>query len=414
MLNAVSTTKIGMIGLGSRGRSLMGELLGIEQVKIAAICDPVEESLKRGQDQVVAAGYAQPVGYADYQDLLARGDVDGVVIASSWTTHMEIAIAAMRAGVVPGMEVGGASSLQECWDLVRTSEQTGVPCMLLENCCYGRNEMMVLNMAKQGVFGELIHCQCGYEHDLRKMIVTGEPWHYRFYNHLRRNGDVYPTHGLGPMANVLDINRGNQFLTLTSMSSKSRGLREWAKNNLGEDHHLAKTEFAIGDIVTTMIKCARGETIVIVHDTSLPRPYSRHKRVQGTKGLYMEDNASIYLEGRSSEHTWDPLDSYREQYEHPLWQEFVKKGVRGDHGGMDYLCLSAFVESIRNQTPPPIDVYDAAAWMAITVLSEQSVALGSQPMSFPDFTNGKWIERIAGPATKYSLDQVDPSLYELD
>lgn len=404
--------RLGLIGSGGRGRGLLRNLLAMDDVAVTAVSDPVERSLQLGLDEVTAAGRPEAAGYADYRELLARGDLDGVIIATSWSTHIEIAIAAMRAGKVPGMEVGGASSLQECWDLVRASEETGIPCMLLENCCYGRNEMMLLHMVKLGLFGELVHCQCGYQHDLRKEIITGEPWHYRFYHHLRRNGDVYPTHGLGPMAKCLDIHRGNRFMTLVSMASKSRGLREWAETRLGPDHHLARTEFALGDIVTSMIKCARGETIVIVHDTSLPRPYSRHKRVQGTKGIYMEDNASIHLEGKSPDHMWEPLQSYRAQYEHPLWKEYEEQGIRGGHGGVDYLCLRALVESIGNKTPPPIDVYDAAAWMAVTVLSEQSVALGGQPVSFPDFTNGKWVERTAGQAGKYSLDQVDPGQFQ--
>jgi predicted dehydrogenase len=404
--------RLGVIGLGGRGTGLLSTLLDMEDVEIPAVCELYDDRLQAGMEQVAASGRKKAEGYKDYMDLLARDDIEGVIIPSSWTSHAEIAIAAMKAGKYAGPEVGGASSLEECWELVKTSEKTGMPCMMLENCCYGRNEMAILNMVKKDMLGELIHCQGGYEHDLRDEVAMGkENRHYRIHNYLNRNGDVYPTHELGPIAKFLKINRGNRFLALTSMSSKSRGLHEWAADNLGKEHILANTEFAQGDIVTTMIKCAHGETILLIHDTTLPRPYSRGGRVQGTKGLWMEDNNSIYIQGRSPEHTWESFDKYREEYEHPLWKEYVKLGVRGGHDGMDYLCLRAFVESIKAKIPTPIDVYDTAAWMAVTALSEQSVAKGSSPVSFPDFTNGKWINRNLGPASKYSLEVVDETLF---
>jgi len=404
---------LGVIGLGHRGISLLRNLLEMEDVDVPAVCDLYEDRMRQGVELVEASGRRKPEGYQDYKELLSRDDIDAVIIPSSWTSHAEIAIAAMKAGKYAAPEVGGVNSLEECWELVRTSEQTGMPCMLLENCCYGRHEMTVLNMVKQGLFGELIHCQCGYEHDLREEVARGiENRHYRIHHYLRRNGEVYPTHGLGPIAKCLGINRGNRFMTLTSMASKARGLREWIVNRLGEEHPLARADFALGDIVTTMIKCANGETILLVHDTTLPRPYSRGQRVQGTRGIWMEDNNSIYIEGRSPGHKWEPFDNYWEEFEHPLWKEYRKLGVRRGHGGMDYLVLRAFVESVKQRTDTPIDVYDTAAWMAVTVLSEQSVALGGQPVAFPDFTNGKWINRAPGPAGKYSLDAVDESLFE--
>lgn len=403
--NAVA--KLGVIGLGGRGRGLLECLLGMEDVEITAICDQYEERLELGLEIVQKSGRTLADGYSDYKKLLAREDLQGVIIATTWVTHAEIAIAAMKAGKYAGIEVGGAASLEECWELVRTSEQTGMPCMLLENCCYGREELAVLNMVKQGLLGELIHCQCGYEHDLRDEVALGEQRkHNRYHNYLNRNGELYPIHGLGPISKVLDINRGNRLLTLTSMSSKARGIQHLATEKFGETDPLAKINFAQGDIVTTMIKCAGGETIHIIHDTTLPRPYSRAGRVQGTKGIWMEDNNSIHIEGRSPEHQWESFDEYREQYEHPIWKQYLDEGVRGGHGGMDYLVLRAFAESVMNQTQTPIDVYDTAVWMAITVLSEDSVALGSAPVAIPDFTKGKWISREAGPVSYYSLDAV--------
>lgn len=405
--------KLGVIGLGGRSRSLIRNMLAMEDVEIAAICDVHEDRRQLALGLFGEANRPNPDVYADHRRLLDRDDIEGVLIPTSWTSHVRLAIETMKAGKYAACEVGAVASLEECWELVRTSEQTGMPCMLLENCNYGRDEMAVLNMVKQGLFGELVHLQCGYEHDLRNSLGNGiENKHYRIRHYMNRNGDNYPTHGLGPAAKCLNINRGNQFLTLASMSSKARGLREWAIEHHGPDHLLAKTALTQGDIVTTMIKCAHGETIVITLDTTLPRPYSRAGRVQGTRGLWMEDNNSIHIEGMSPEHKWESFDEYRERYEHPLWKIFIQEGVRGGHGGMDYLCLRAFAESIARKTAPPIDVYDAAAWMAVSVLSEQSIARGSQPVDFPDFTGGAWIDREPGAKSRFSLDEVDASLFD--
>lgn len=395
---------VGVIGLGHRGRSLMGLLLDMDDVAVVAVSDKYEDRRGLAIEEAQAAGHPAPEAYAEYGDLLARADVDAVVIASSWTSHTEIAIAAMKAGKYVGSEVGGAASLEECWRLVRTAEETGMQTMLLENCCYGRDELAVLNMVRQGLFGELVHCQGAYGHDIRDEVSSGfEKRHYRLNNYLHRSGDVYPTHGLGPAAKCLNINRGNRFIALSSMASKARGLNLWAAEHLGADHPSAKANFAVGDIVTTMIRCAEGETILLTHDTSLPRPYSRGQRVQGTKGLWMEDGNVIHLEGTSPSHEWESFDSYRQRYEHPIWGEYLDAGVRGGHGGMDYLCLRALLESVAERQAPPIDVYDMAAWMAVTALSEQSVHLGGSAVTFPDFTNGKWIDRGQAPDGHYAL-----------
>jgi len=290
--------------------------------------------------------------------------------------------------------------------------------MLLENCCYDRKEMAIYNMVKQGLFGEIIHMQGGYQHDLRDEISLGrENRHGRLYNFQMRNGELYPTHQLGPISKVLGINRGNRYISVCSMASKSRGLNEWIKENKGEDYDLADYSFNQGDIVTTMLRCANGETVVLTHDCSLPRHYSRAYRVQGTKGIYMEDGNSIYLEGRTKHeegdwmHTPENFDDYIEEFEHPLWKKYREDGVHAGHGGMDYLVLSAFAESVRLDAKPPIDVYDAAVWMAVTCLSEQSIAIGGAPVPFPDFTNGMWIDREPYRRGKYCLDEVCEDCY---
>lgn len=231
-----------------------------------------------------------------------------------------------------------------------------------------------------------------------------------------RNADLYPTHEIGPISKYLNINRGNRFLTLTSTASKSRGLDIRAANAYGE-HSPIWHRHALGDIVTTVIKCANGETVTISHDTSLPRPYSRGNAVHGTKGIWMELNHSMYFQPENFtteaaadesteivEHKWENADKYIEKYQHPIWDRFLHDGVTGGHGGMDWLVLSAFVYSVRHRIGLPIDVYDSATWLAITCLSEESIAKGSMPVSVPDFTDGAWIHRDPMPQSPYSLD----------
>lgn len=402
--NGDSKVRLGVIGLGRRGKALLKELSAMPDVEIRAVSSRNEVRMEEGIRILEEAGRPRPDGYAAYAELLARDDIEGVVIAADWSSNAEIAIRAMKAGKYAGFEVCGAASLEQCWELTRTSEETGVPCMMLENCCYGRTEMALLHMVRQGMFGELIHCQGGYQHDLRAQVAQGmESGHYRLPQYLNRNGDLYPTHGLGPLAKILDINKGNRLTALTAMSSKSRGVHSWAQQHLGPDHPVSKAAIAQGDIVTTMIRCSRGETILLTLDTTLPRPYSRGGRVQGTKGVWMEDKDSIYLEGTSADHAWEPFGPYLEKHDHPLWKEYAQFGIRGEHGGIDYLCLRGFIESVRTKTQTPIDVYDAAAWMAVTVLSEQSVALGGAPVAIPDFTSGKWIQRTRDAGGRYAL-----------
>ncbi|MDG0808144.1 Gfo/Idh/MocA family protein [Cohnella rhizosphaerae] len=325
-----ANVRIGVIGLGQRGKSLFALLREMDGVEVAAVSDLYEDRLRQAAADAQSASHPVPALYQNYKELLAREDIEAVIVASSWTSHAEIAIAAMRAGKYVGSEVGGAASIEECWELVRTSEATGVPCMLLENCCYGRSEMAVLNMVRQGLFGELIHCRGGYLHDLREEVATGiENRHYRIHNYLNRNGDLYPTHGLGLPAACLNINRGNRIVSVASIASKARGINAWASENLGPEHRAARSPIELGDIVTTMMKCAHGETILLTHDTSLPRPYSRAGQVQGTKGVWMEDGNAIYIDGASPAHEWEPFDSYLERYEHPVWRRFFEGRRQG-------------------------------------------------------------------------------------
>ena len=394
---------IGIIGLGGRGYGLLtGVILHMDDIHVVGVCDCYEDRAQNAADQVEKVKGNRPFITQDYKALIALEEVDAVIVSSAWTGHIEIMIECMKAGKPVGTEVGGAYSIEECWKLVRAYEETGVPCMLLENCCYGREEMMAMNMVKQGIFGEIVHCSGGYQHDLRDEIAFGsENRHYRLQNYIHRNCENYPTHELGPIAQILDINRGNRMVSLVSMASKARGLKEYIKNHKSDDQMLMQTDFAQGDVITTTIKCARGETIVLTLDTTLPRAYSRGFRVQGTKGMFMEDNMSLFIDGEHNAYDfnwkeqWNNIEKYREQYEHPVWKKFMQDGVKGGHGGMDWLVLRAFFDCVEKNEKMPIDVYDTVAWMAISALSEESIAMGGQVVPIPDFTNGKWITRKA-------------------
>ena len=404
----MDSVRVAVVGVSGRGRGLLGLLLGMPDVEVVGVSDLYEDRLARAKQDVIEKRGNTPMASTDFRRLLEMKELDAVITPSSWTSHADVCIASMDAGKYAATEVGGATSVEQCWELVRTSERTKKPCMLLENCCYGREELTIFNMVKQGLFGELVHAEGGYQHDLRDEICNGrENRHYRLANYSNRNGEVYPTHELGPIAKCLNINRGNRMLTLTATASKARGLHEWIKNHRGEEYDLFNRQFTMGDVVTTVIKCAHGETITLTHDTSLPRPYSRGNRIEGTKGIWMEDKYAVYLEGVSPKaDVWDSLNNYYEKYEHPLWKWYRTEGVKGGHGGMDYLVLRAYVEAVKAGTQTPIDVYDTAAWMAVTCLSEDSVAMGSMPVAIPDFTNGKWFQREPAVLGKYCLTEV--------
>ena len=404
----MDSVRVAVVGVSGRGRGLLGLLLGMPDVEVIGVSDLYEDRLARAKQDVIEKRGNTPMASTDFRRLLEMKELDAVITPSSWRSHADVCIASMDAGKYAATEVGGATSVEQCWELVRTSERTKKPCMLLENCCYGREELTIFNMVKQGLFGELVHAEGGYQHDLRDEICNGrENRHYRLANYSNRNGEVYPTHELGPIAKCLNINRGNRMLTLTATASKARGLHEWIKNHRGEEYDLFNRQFTMGDVVTTVIKCAHGETITLTHDTSLPRPYSRGNRIEGTKGIWMEDKYAVYLEGVSPKaDVWDSLNNYYEKYEHPLWKWYRTEGVKGGHGGMDYLVLRAYVEAVKAGTQTPIDVYDTAAWMAVTCLSEDSVAMGSMPVAIPDFTNGKWFQREPAVLGKYCLTEV--------
>ncbi|RDZ27274.1 Gfo/Idh/MocA family protein [Lysobacter silvisoli] len=410
--------RLGLIGTGMRGQVLMRELVRRDDVELVALCDIEPIMLDRALAMVDKAGKPVPKSYGRdgdvhaYRRLLAQRDLDGVIIATPWEWHAPMAIEAMQAKIPVGCEVVAGVSLQDHWDVLAAQQRTGTPYMLLENVCYRRDVMAVLQMVRAGLFGELVHLQGGYQHDLRAVkFNSGDPdqpygsgvefgakgWseaRWRTEHSVRRNGELYPSHGIGPCAMYTGINRGNRFTHINSFASKARGLHEYTVDKSGgSSHPSTRVKFKLGDIVTTTLACENGETILLQHDTSLPRPYSLGFRVQGTHGLWMDLNQSVHIEGRSPAHKWEPFQGYQDQYDHPLWRKYAAEAAGAGHGGMDYFVIHAFVEALKAEAPMPIDIYDALAWSAITPLSEQSIAEGFKTLEFPDFTHGAWKSR---------------------
>lgn len=394
--------KLGIIGLGARGTMLLNSVILPMGERVSAVCDVYADRAENAAKAVEKAQGTAPKIYTDYRELLKDDEVTAVLVSTSWAYHTDIASAALRAGKATALEVGGAYSEKQCWDLVNAYEETKTPFMFLENCCFGRREMMALNMVRKGLLGEVVHLDGGYMHDLRSEIAFGrENRHYRIDEYLKRNCENYPTHELGPIAKILDINKGNRFLSLTSVASKAAGMKEFIKNKKPDDAELNATEFAQGDIVTTVITCANGETVRITLDTTLPRFYSRGFTVHGTKGLYEEATDSVYIDTPENEKLhfkWlkekaGNAADFEEEFDHPVWKEYIKEGVKGTHDGMDYLEFKSFFNALRNGEPMEIDVYDAVSLMIVSALSEQSVALGGAPVAFPDFTGGKWTKK---------------------
>jgi len=395
--------RIGLVGVGNRGTGLLKIFSDIPGVEIPAICDINEEHLQNAQALVEKNWRRRPEGYSsgpeDYRRLVAREDLDAVVTATPWELHTPIAVAAMKAGKYTATEVPAAITVEQCWELVNTSEQTGMPCMMLENDCFGRGALMALNLVEQGVLGEVIHCEGGYDHDLRAGLLRNGQLSWRGMHALRRNANLYPTHPIGPIAWWIGINRGDRFTYLTSMSSKSRGLSHYAAKHFGPDNLYAKSQFADGDVNTSLIMTEKGVTVTLNHDTQLPRPYSDSgdtkiplmvQRLQGTEGIFFGSLEKIYIDGRSPEHKWEDSGPYYEQYDHLLWKALGEAARSSGHGGEDYVELHQFVRAVSNKMQTPVDVYDAATWSVIVPLSERSVAAKSAPIDFPDFTRGKW------------------------
>jgi len=376
---------------------LLHDLLGVDNVEIKAVCDLVPEKVEHAQKAVTDAGQAKPAGFSkgelDFKNL-NQLDLDIVYIATPWNWHVPMAVDAMKNGKHAASEVPAATTLEECWDLVNTSEATRKHCVILENCCYGSSEMMVLGMVRDGFFGEITHAEGAYLHDLRGILTANESeglW--RRFPHMQRNGNLYPTHGLGPVAHYMDINRGDRFDYLVSVSSAEASLSAYVKTKFPEGDPKRAEKYVCGDMNTSIIKTAKGRSILLQHDVVNPRPYSRLNSISGTKGAFADYPPRVFQDGQKDE-DWQQIEAFREKYEHPLWKstgELARK--MGGHGGMDYVMNYRLMDCLKRGLPPDIDVYDAAAWSTPTPLSEKSVAGNGAPQKFPDFTRDGWKNR---------------------
>ena len=397
---ALQRVRIGFIGVGARGSGHVEQMLLLDGVDIVAICDTHLPSANASAKRVLDAGRTAPALYTDgdraFERMVARDDLDAVLIATPWEWHTPMAVATMKAGKHAFVEVPAATTLEDCWRLVDTAEETQRHCMMMENVNYGREELMVLNMCHQGLFGELLHGEAAYIHDLREQMneVEHGTGSWRTYEYAKHNGNLYPTHGLGPVAHYMNVNRGDRFDYLTSVSSPSRMRAIYAQEHFPEGHRWRSLKFQAGDINTTLVKTVLGRSIMIQWDEQLPRPYTRLNFIQGTKGAWGGFPNRLALEGATPTESWTQdagLKPFFEKYDHPLWTKVAGLPQnKGGHGGMDFVMLWRIVHCLREGLPLDQSVYDAAAWSSITPLSEESVAHRARSVDVPDFTRGAW------------------------
>jgi hypothetical protein len=400
----METVRFGFIGVGARGSGHVAQTLQIQGAEVKAIADLYPDWGERSAKRCADAGREKPTYYGpgkdSYKAMLQRDDIDAVIIATPWEEHVRMCVDAMENGKHAFVEVPAALTLEDCWRLVDVSERTQRHCMMMENVNYGREELMVLNMCRLGVFGELLHGEAAYIHDLRGQMheVERGTGSWRTVHYQKRNGNLYPTHGLGPVAFYMGVNRGDRFDFLSSVSCNSRVRGLYAEKNFPADHKWNKAPFVCGDINTSLVRTVNGRTIMVQWDEQLPRPYTRHNFIQGTRGAWGGFPNRCVIEGESaSTHSWDErsaLDKFFEKYEHPMWAQVANDPAnQGGHGGMDFVMLWRIVYNLRHGKPMDQDVYDAAAWSAVTPLSERSVANRGQSLDVPDFTRGVWKDR---------------------
>jgi predicted dehydrogenase len=384
--------RLGVIGTGSRGTCLLRVMLAHKGTQVPAVCDIIKGKADNAAGIVEKARDKRAETYTkgpeDYRRMLKRDDLDAVLVTTPMQLHAVMSVAAMRAGKNVFSEVAAACTLDECWDLVRTVEQTGRTYMMAENCCYYRDCMMILNMVQQGLFGELTYAECGYVHDCRHLSFNADgslTWRGRL--HTDFIGNLYPTHSIGPVAQWMGINRTDRFASITALMNQPRGHAIYAAKRFDKDSQAARAKWRSGDSCNALIKTAKGAIIEIRYDTASARPHpsTTHYLLQGTKGAYLFDGRRIYIEGKTKGYKWEPSKSYEKEFEHALWKEWGKAASGAGHGGADYFTTRAFLESLRAGTPPPIDVYDAVTWSSIMPLSAASIRADGKPQPFPDF-----------------------------
>jgi hypothetical protein len=383
------------VGIGLQGSGHVNNLLEIDGCRITAVCDIRPERTDWATKVITAAGHPAPTAYTrgprDFERLAETEDLDLIYTATPWEWHVPVMLAALQNGKHAATEVPAAMTLDDCWALVEAAERHRRHAVMMENCNYDRMEMMVLNMVRQGLFGELLHAEGGYLHDLRaiKFEHRNEGLWRRAWS-MKIDGNLYPTHGLGPLANCLDINRGDRYDYLVSMSGPSRGLQAWAREHFPEGAPERKERYVLGDVNTSLVKTALGRTIMVQHCTNLPRPYSRIHMLQGTKGLFQGYPNRVYVEGRGKLDQWVPAEEVVKEFEHPLWREMGERSAGAGHGGMDFLEDYRLITCLRAGEPTDMNVYDAASLSALVELTAQSNARKSRAVDVPDFTRGRW------------------------
>lgn len=394
--------RLGFIGLGGRGTYLLTVALRFPGAEVTALCDIVPQRVEAAADLVEKAGGKRPAAFTsgpvDYRNLLARDDVDAVVIATPMPLHGPMSVDSLRAAKHVLSEVAATMTLDECHDLVRAAEQSPRVYMLAENCCYYRQNLVVLQMVRAGLFGDITFAECGYVHDCRNYLFDAAgklTWRGEMARDLI--GNLYPTHALGPVSQWLGINRGDRMVSLTATTTSSSSSESYMSRKFKDDAPAAKTRFAVGDSTTTIIKTANGAVIDLRYDThsARPHPSTTYFTLQGVSASYKDDGSvqSIWLEGKSKQYAWEPLSTYAEAYEHPLWQRSREQALQTGHGGADYFVIAEFLDAVRSGRPAPIDACDAAAWSAIVPLSAASIRAGGAPQEIPDFTRGAWRQR---------------------
>lgn len=417
----IEIVRVGFVGIGVKGSAHLANLMRMPNVEIVAVCDVVEEQCLEAQRQAARLGLKKPTAYfrddRDYERMCETENLDLVYTATPWRWHTSVCVSAMKNGSHSATEIPAAVTLEECWELVEISEKYGKYCVMMENANYQRNDMAIFNMVRKGLFGDVVHGEAGYMHDTRYLKVTdyGDGL-WLGDHHAERNGNLYPCHGLGPLAWYMDLNHGDRMEYMVSMSSNAVGMDLYASEHLPAEHPKRKRKYINGDVNTCLIRTAKGRSIILKHDTDLPRPYSRDNIVQGTRGMVrgypdvrvcLEKNVNV-----DHRHTFETGNQYINQYEHPLWdgrmdrmKELAKsKKPYGQIGknavwnyspakeikNGDYFEDSRLIEALQNGVAPDYDVYDAASWSSVAPLSENSVANRSQAIDFPDFTKGKW------------------------
>ena len=399
--------KIAIAGLGQRGGEMYKTIIATNKAEICALCDVYEDRVENAYNKIIKLQDLKPKKYLDYNKMIKAGGFDAIYIATPWKLHIPMAIKALKKHIIVAMEVCGAYSIKQCQKLVETYEQTKTPFMFMENCCFDKFELLVTNMARENKFGEIVYCHGSYSHDLRSEVVNGRVnRHYRLDYYRDYNCENYPTHDLGPIAKILNINCGNRFVSLVSVASKAVGINKYTYSDGCKDPNQRGVFFKQGDIINTLIKCENGELISLTLDTNLPRYYSREMQIRGDLGLANQEDNMILFESDNLEEFFDTpktieknVNNATKYYDYlpPCWKDITPEQLELGHGGMDFIMFEKFLDCILNNTEMPIDVYDATSWMIVSYLSQKSIEKNGKVMYFPDFTNGKWKSRTSKP-----------------